>query len=122
LPSARGTGYVGGIPDEDRIWKEVAAGNIKSSGFDLNGGWVPWYMLHKVWDGLINAYLLCDNELAKTVVVKMSDWAYGTFKNLSEEKFQTFYGSDLSNIIHINMVRSSNLHVFMIFILIETMQ
>jgi len=85
---ARGTGYVGGVPDEDRIWNEVAAGNIKSSGFDLNGGWVPWYMIHKAWDGLIDAYLLCDNEKAKRIVVKMSDWAYDKFKNLSEENFQ----------------------------------
>ncbi|TLP74019.1 glycoside hydrolase family 127 protein [Maribacter sp. ACAM166] len=85
---ARGTGYVGGVPDEDRIWNEVASGNIKSSGFDLNGGWVPWYMIHKAWDGLIDAYLLCDNEKAKRIVVLMSDWAYDKFKNLSEENFQ----------------------------------
>ncbi len=85
---ARGTGYVGGVPNEEKIWDEVAAGNIRSSGFDLNGGWVPWYMLHKAWDGLIDAYLYCDNEKAKEVVVGMSDWVYEKFMELSEDKFQ----------------------------------
>lgn len=84
----RGTGYVGGIPNEDTIFDEVAAGNIRSGGFDLNGGWVPWYMLHKVWDGLIDAYLYCDNEQAKEVVVKMSDWVDQKLKDLDEGKFQ----------------------------------
>ena len=38
---ARKTGYVGGIPNEDKIWAEVSSGDIRSQGFDLNGGWVP---------------------------------------------------------------------------------
>lgn len=85
---ARGTGYVGGVPNEEEIWGQVAAGDIHSTGFDLNGGWVPWYMLHKAWDGLIDAYLYCDNEKAREVVVGMSDWVYEKFKDLPEEKFQ----------------------------------
>ena len=36
---ARKTGYVGGIPNEDKIWAEVSSGDIRSQGFDLNGGW-----------------------------------------------------------------------------------
>ena len=84
----RGTGYVGGIPNEDNIWKEVKAGNIRSAGFDLNGGWVPWYMLHKIWAGLIDAYLYTGNEKAKEVVVGMSDWAYQTFIAMPDSSFQ----------------------------------
>lgn len=85
---ARGTGYVGGIPNENNIWKEVAAGNIRSGGFDLNGGWVPWYMLHKAWAGLIDAYLYTGNEKAKEVVVGMSDWAYKNFIDMPDSSFQ----------------------------------
>mgnify|MGYP002654218452 FL=1 len=40
---ARKTGYIGAIPKEDSIFGKVAKGEIKSSGFDLNGGWSPWY-------------------------------------------------------------------------------
>lgn len=86
--TARKTGYIGGVPDEERIWKEVVSGNIKTSGFDLNGGWVPWYMLHKVWGGLIDAYMYTGNEKAKQIVVKLSDWAYTNFMKLPDSQFQ----------------------------------
>lgn len=85
---ARGTGYVGGIPDEERIWAEVSRGDIRSQGFDLNGGWVPWYTQHKIWAGLLDAYQWCSNQTAKKVVVKLSDWAYDNFSHLSEPQFQ----------------------------------
>ena len=85
---ARGTGYVGGIPEEDRIWSEVAAGDIRSEGFDLNGGWVPWYTQHKIWAGLIDSYLYADNNQAKEVAVKLTDWAVKSFGGLNEEQFQ----------------------------------
>ena len=54
---ARKTGYVGAIPKEDSIFGKVAKGEIKSSGFDLNGGWSPWYTVHKVMAGLCDAFL-----------------------------------------------------------------
>jgi DUF1680 family protein len=88
IQQARGTGYIGGIPGEDTIWQQVKAGHIRSSGFDLNGGWVPWYMLHKVWAGLLDAYRLTNNEQAKTVVTGLSDWAYNQFYTLPDSLFQ----------------------------------
>ena len=62
---ARRSGYVGGIPGEDSLFAEVSRGEIRSEGFDLNGGWVPWYTQHKVWAGLIDAYKFCGNENRK---------------------------------------------------------
>ena len=85
---ARKTGYIGGIPKEDSIWKDVAAGKIVSGGFDLNGGWVPWYMLHKIWAGLLDSYLYTGNEKAKKVVVNLSDWACHEFGNMPDSFFQ----------------------------------
>lgn len=85
---ARKTGYVGGILNEDKIWAEVSSGDIRSQGFDLNGGWVPWYTLHKLWAGLIDAYRYGNNDQAKGVAVKLSDWAVNNFGGLSEESFQ----------------------------------
>ena len=38
---ARKTGYIGAIPKEDSIFGKVAKGEIRSAGFDLNGGWSP---------------------------------------------------------------------------------
>lgn len=88
IQRARKTGYIGGIPGEDTLWKNVTEGKIVTGGFDLNGGWVPWYMLHKVWAGLLNAYHYTGNEKAKKVVVKLSDWAYKQFGNMPDSLFQ----------------------------------
>ncbi len=85
---ARKTGYVGGIPEEDRIWDEVSRGDIRSAGFDLNGGWVPWYTQHKIWAGLIDSYLYADNEQAKQVAIKLTDWAVRMFGGLTDDQFQ----------------------------------
>lgn len=71
---ARKTGYVGAIPKEDSIFWKVQHGIIKTAGFDLNGGWSPWYTVHKVMSGLADAYLLCDNAQALKVLTGMADW------------------------------------------------
>ncbi|MEH0153490.1 glycoside hydrolase family 127 protein [Limibacter armeniacum] len=83
-----GNGYVGAIPEQDRIFSEIAAGKIYSSGFDLNGGWVPWYTQHKVFAGLADAYKFTGNEEAKAVLIKLSDWACDLSDKLTDEQFQ----------------------------------
>ncbi|HTR98818.1 MAG TPA: beta-L-arabinofuranosidase domain-containing protein, partial [Bacteroidota bacterium] len=52
---ANGDGYVTGIPDGKRVFAEVKAGKIRSSGFQLNGVWSPWYTVHKIMAGLRDA-------------------------------------------------------------------
>lgn len=86
--AARKTGYVGGIPNEDKIFDQVASGDIRSQGFDLNGGWVPWYTTHKVLAGVIDAFYYTGNEKAKEIAVKFSNWIDTKFSNLSESQFQ----------------------------------
>jgi DUF1680 family protein len=83
---ARKTGYVGAIPNEDTLFNRVSRGIIRSGGFDLNGGWSPWYTVHKVMAGLVDAYLYCDNQKALQVVIKMADWTNLIVKNLTEEQ------------------------------------
>lgn len=81
---ARKTGYIGAIPKEDSIFGKVAKGEIRSSGFDLNGGWSPWYTVHKVMAGLCDAYLYVDNKKALILVTKMADWVYNTVNHLDD--------------------------------------
>lgn len=83
---ARKTGYVGAIPNEDTLWTKVSRGEIRSGGFDLNGAWSPWYTVHKVMAGLVDAYLYCDNKQALKVVTGMADWAETILKNLNGEQ------------------------------------
>jgi hypothetical protein len=83
-----GNGYVAAIPNGKQVFAEVAAGEIRSAGFDLNGAWVPWYTLHKLMAGLRDAYLYCDNRKALTVLVNLSDWADLTLANLTDSQWQ----------------------------------
>lgn len=85
---ADGEGYVAAIPGGKKIFREVAAGDIRSKGFDLNGGWVPWYTMHKVFAGLLDAHHYTANAKALGVAVKLADWADRTTANLTEEQFQ----------------------------------
>ena len=64
------------------------ARDIRSSGFDLNGSWSPWYNLHKVHAGLLDARWYCDNAKALEVAARFGDWAIETTKNLTDEQWQ----------------------------------
>ena len=84
--TARKSGYVGAIPNEDTLFARVARGDIKSGGFDLNGGWSPWYTVHKVMAGLVDVYLYAGNEKALKVVLGMADWTEKIVGHLTEEQ------------------------------------
>jgi DUF1680 family protein len=83
---ARKSGYIGAIPNEDTLFSWVARGEIKSSGFDLNGGWSPWSTVHKLMSGLVDAFLSCDNQKALKLVVGMADWTDQILKNLTNDQ------------------------------------
>ncbi len=73
---ANGNGYVEAIPGGKKIFAEIAAGDVRSQGFDLNGGWVPWYNLHKLFAGLIDSYRYNHERLARLeVVTNLANWA-----------------------------------------------
>ena len=85
---ARKTGYVGAIPKEDSMWNEVAKGNIRSRGFDLNGAWSPWYTVHKIMGGLLDAYLYCNNSKALKVNNGIADWTANITGSLHDSLIQ----------------------------------
>ncbi|MBE7500837.1 MAG: glycoside hydrolase family 127 protein [Verrucomicrobiales bacterium] len=85
---AQGDGYVAAIPGGRKAYAEIAAGNIRSAGFDLNGIWVPNYTIHKLFAGLRDAYRLAGNATALEVARKLADWFERTHAPLSEEQMQ----------------------------------
>ena len=85
---ANGNGYIGGVPGGEAIWKEIANGNIKADNFSLNGKWVPWYNIHKVYAGLRDAYLYTGNQQAKEMLVKLTDWSLNLVSGLSDAQIQ----------------------------------
>lgn len=84
-----GSGYIGGIPASNKMWSEIAKGDIRADNFSTNERWVPWYNLHKIYAGLRDAYLYADNADAKKMLVKLSNWTIELTNTLSPEQMQT---------------------------------
>jgi uncharacterized protein len=83
-----GDGYLAAFAGGRKAFAEVAAGNIRSSGSELNGLWVPNYTLHKVLAGLRDAYRLAGSTRALSVARGLADWYERTFAGLSEQQMQ----------------------------------
>lgn len=79
-------GYVSGFARD--CFDKVFTGNFEASNFNLGGSWVPWYSLHKIFAGLIDAYRLAGIGKALEAVTRLADWAVHGMKNLTEEQFQ----------------------------------
>ena len=87
--NADGGGYIGAFTGGKKIFEEqVANGDIRSRGFDLNGLWSPFYTMHKLMSGLNDAYQLCNIEKALEVNQKFADWIFSIVNNLNESQIQ----------------------------------
>ncbi len=89
-----GDGYLAGIPGGHDMWKEIAEGKIEAGSFSLNKKWVPLYNIHKIYAGLRDAYLYGESEVAKDMLIKLSDWAIQLVSQLSEEQIQDMLRSE----------------------------
>ena len=89
IQEANGGEYLGAFTDGKKIFEEeIAQGNIRSQGFDLNGIWAPFYTHHKVMAGLRDAYRLLGNEKALEVEQNFADWIGSIVLNLSNDGVQ----------------------------------
>lgn len=113
--AARKTGYVGAIPKEDTIWAEVKKGDIRSRGFDLNGGWSPWYTVHKVMAGLLDAYLYCNNTEALTICKGMGDWTGELLQKLTDDQVQSMllceYGGMAETLVNLYAITGNKAYL-----------
>jgi len=86
---AEGDGYIGAVPGEKKILlDQVAKGDIRSRGFDLNGIWSPFYTQHKILAGLRDAYHLCGNKTALEVEEKFAGWIWTVVSGMSDNQVQ----------------------------------
>ena len=90
----RNDGYLGGIPDPNKIWNEIAEGNIRASSFGLNDRWVPLYNIHKIYAGLRDAWLMAGRKEAKEMLIKLADWMIKEVSKLSDEQIQQMLASE----------------------------
>jgi len=89
-----GNGYVAGIPDGKRIWKEIFEGKIEASSFSLNKGWVPLYNIHKLYAGLRDVYQNTGIKKSLEMLVKLTDWMIDETKNLADNQIQEMLKSE----------------------------
>lgn len=92
LQAETGGGYIGGL--SIKPFEQAFAGTINAGGFDLNGAWVPWYSVHKIYQGLIDAYNIAGIEQALDVVVKFADWAVDGISGLSDDQMQKMLNTE----------------------------
>jgi DUF1680 family protein len=83
-----GDGYVEAIPGGRKMFAELREGRIRSSGFDLNGGWVPWYNIHKLFAGLIDSARYAQSAQAVEVATNLANWTGNVTQNLNPAQWQ----------------------------------
>ena len=81
-----GDGYAGPVRTE--VWTTTFSGQIKVHKWGLGGGYVPWYVVHKTYAGLIDAYVCTGNAQALEVARGFADWAKKGTDRLTDEQFQ----------------------------------
>ncbi len=80
-----GVGYVGGFPNSKKLWSSFKKGDFSI----YNSAWAPFYNLHKMYAGLRDAWLYCDNEMSKTLFLKFCDWGINITSSLSDSQMQS---------------------------------
>ncbi|MCA1649896.1 MAG: glycoside hydrolase family 127 protein [Acidobacteria bacterium] len=90
----QGDGYLGALAGGKETLVEVGKGNIRSSGFDLNGLWAPWYVLHKTFAGLRDAYRHTGNRTALDLEIKFAQWAERTLAQLTDAQIQRMLNTE----------------------------
>jgi uncharacterized protein len=89
-----GDGYLGALANGKERFIEVSKGNIRSASFDLNGLWSPWYVLHKTYAGLRDAYHYAGNSAALELEIKFAAWAESILAKLDDAQLQKMLNTE----------------------------
>jgi len=89
-----GDGFLSALEGVREKFAEVSAGNIRSSFFDLNGLWSPWYTLHKTYAGLRDAYRYAGNRTALELEIKYAAWAEGILLKMNPDQIQRMLNTE----------------------------
>lgn len=83
-------GFIFGATINDSENVELQFDMVEQSKTDIfKEAWVPWYTMHKILDGLINAYRLTGYEEALKVASGIGDWVYNRAGKWNEETHKT---------------------------------
>ena len=76
------------VVDGKTQFEALTNGVIRSGGFDLNGMWSPWYVEHKIFAGLRDAYHYTGNQDALAVETKFAGWVESIVGPLTDDQDQ----------------------------------
>ncbi len=88
VQQANGDGYLGGVPNGRRLWDRIASGAFEAEAFSLDGAWVPFYNLHKMFAGLRDAHMVAGNTRARELLVRFADWCGALVAHLDDVQLQ----------------------------------
>lgn len=96
IQAKQGDGYAGGTTverggktvDGKIVYEELRRSEINSTGFALNGGWVPLYAYHKVFAGALDAHLHAGIAGALAVATGLGDYLGTILEGLSDAQIQ----------------------------------
>ncbi|QDH71256.1 glycoside hydrolase family 127 protein [Marilutibacter alkalisoli] len=91
---ANGDGYVGAVPNGRALWDSVVAGTFDAGSFSLDGAWVPFYNLHKMFAGLRDAWSYARNRQARQMLIAFTDWADRLVAGLDEQQMQALLATE----------------------------
>jgi DUF1680 family protein len=99
IQDAQGDGYIGALEDGQGVdgkqrFVDLSNGVIRSGGFDLNGLWSPWYVEHKLFAGLRDAYRYTDNAAALQVEIKFAGWVEKILSKLNDDQLQRMLATE----------------------------
>jgi hypothetical protein len=105
IQDRQGDGYLGALlagddrnraqlVDGKKRFADLGRGIIQSGGFDLNGMWSPWYVEHKIFAGLRDAYRQTGNCDALAVEIKFAAWADGILSQLTPAQIQRMLNTE----------------------------
>ena len=80
-------GYLSAYP-ENLINRNIAGQRV----------WAPWYTLHKIYSGLIDQYLYCENHQALDIVTKTAKWAFDKLSPLTDEQRKTMIRNEFGGV------------------------
>lgn len=101
VQNKHGDGYLGALANGKEQLVEVSRGNIRSASFDLNGLWAPWYVLHKTFAGLRDAYRHTGNRTALEVEARFAAWVEGILGRLDDAQLQRMLNTEFGGMVEV---------------------
>ncbi len=81
-------GLVAAFPRAKGVFGEIAKGDIRTDGFDLNGAWVPLYTTDKLFAGLIDVYHFTGNKQAYKILINLAGGLNRMLSGLTDDQMQ----------------------------------